>query len=442
MRRLLRLTLIWASFAATFAVFATTAYAGAFTYYASPSGSGNCKSAATPCKLEKAVEVEALNEDTIVVEPGTYTLQASGLGIGKAIDIGGLPGAPPPIIVTTSTGNVHVGAAAKPHLHDLRIEGNGLILSSGSAERIFISYTGSSTSGCSLAPGATLTDSVCWSHNGGGGSSALNTGGSTTGTITLRNVTAVTSASSATAIYAAASSGGFLTLNGTNVIAIGHNHPDVEAIPSVGGTMTINLSHSDYRTAEESKSPLGTVTPPGSNGNITALPTFLNAAAGDFTQVSGSPTIDVGLNDALNGATDIAGNPRSLGICVGGPGVADIGAYEFVPTAACPVPAPPSPSNEFTLGKLKLNKKTGTATLSVTLPGAGQFTLSGKGVKKVTRSAKGAATLKLPVKPVGKAKKVLRANGKLKVNLKLKFVPTGGTAATKSKKATLKEITP
>jgi hypothetical protein len=441
MRRPLRLTLIWASFAATFALFASSACAGAFTYYASPNGSGNCEAAITPCKIGKAV-AEAVNEDTVVVEPGVYTL-ASSLVIGHAIDIGGASPADKPVIKTTPTKNLSFDPSVAASFHDLRIEGGGgVILGSSTAERIFVSYTGTGTSGCSLNVGATLRDSVCWSHDGGVGSSAMHTTGNTTGTITLRNVTAVTAALSATAIYGGASSGGHLTLNGTNVVAIGSDHPDVEAIPSAGGTMTINLSHSDYRTIEESKTPLGTVTAPGTNGNVTALPIFTNPAAGDFTQLGGSATIDAGLNDPLNGATDLVGNPRSLGPCIGGPGITDIGAYELVPTVPCSVPAPPSPSNKFTLGKLKLNKKKGTATLSVTLPDAGQFTLSGKGIKKVTRGAKGAVTLKLPVKPVGKAKKALLANGKLKVNLKLKFVPTGGTAAQKSKKATLKESAP
>ncbi len=438
MRKPLRLTLICASFVATFALFASSAYAGAFTYYASPNGSGNCEAAATPCKIEKAV-AGAVNEDTVVVEPGTYTL-ASSLAIGDAIDIGGASPADRPVIKTTPSKNVSFDPGVAASFHDLRIEGGGgVVFGSSTAERIFVSYTGTSTSGCSLNVGATLRDSVCWSHDGGAGTSAMHTTGSTTGTITLRNVTAVTAALSATAIYGGASSGGHFTLNGTNVIAIGSNHPDVEAIPSSGGTVVINLTHSDYRTIEESKTPLGTVTAPGTNGNITALPVFTNSVAGDFTQVASSPTIDAGLNDPLNGAADLAGNLRSLGTCIGGPGITDIGAYEFVPIAPCSGSAPPSPSSKFKLGKLKLNKKKGTATLSVTVPDAGQFTLSGKGVKKATRGAKGAVTLKLPVKAVGKAKKALLANGKLKVNLKLKFVPTGGTAAQKSKKATLKE---
>ena len=58
-------------------------------------------------------------------------------------------------------------------------------------------------------------------------------------------------------------------------------------------------------------------------------------------------------------------------------------------------PPPPSPpSNEFTLGKPKLNKRKGTARLAVTVPGPGELALSGNGVK-----AAGAAVAKTVTAP-------------------------------------------
>jgi hypothetical protein len=88
---------------------------------------------------------------------------------------------------------------------------------------------------------------------------------------------------------------------------------------------------------------------------------------------------------------------------------------------------------------LKLNKKAGTATLIVETPDAGTLTLAGKGLKKVVRSSKGAATLSLPIKPVGKAKKGLAKTGKAKLALTLTFAPTGGTAKGKTKAVVLHE---
>ena len=95
-------------------------------------------------------------------------------------------------------------------------------------------------------------------------------------------------------------------------------------------------------------------------------------------------------------------------------------------------------SNKFKLGKLKLNKKKGTAKLSVTVPGAGKLALSGKGVKKSKKTAKKAGAVKLAVKPSGKSKKKLGKMGKLKVKVKVKFSPDDGEPNTLSKKVKLK----
>ena len=57
--------------------------------------------------------------------------------------------------------------------------------------------------------------------------------------------------------------------------------------------------------------------------------------------------------------------------------------------------------NHFTIGKLKRNRKKGTATLTVTIPEPGTLVASGKGIKKATvRAAKGGA-VKVPLKAVG-----------------------------------------
>jgi hypothetical protein len=103
-----------------------------------------------------------------------------------------------------------------------------------------------------------------------------------------------------------------------------------------------------------------------------------------------------------------------------------------------------APSNAFTKGKLKLNKKKGTATLTVTLPGPGVLSLADakKGKKKRLKPAKLTATaagkVKIAIKPNGKGKKTLNANGKLAFKGKLTFTPTGGTAASQSVSGKLK----
>jgi hypothetical protein len=102
------------------------------------------------------------------------------------------------------------------------------------------------------------------------------------------------------------------------------------------------------------------------------------------------------------------------------------------------------PSNTFTLGKATLNKRKGTATITATVPNPGQLTASGKGVKAagaaVTSKAVGAGTVKLKIRAKGKKKAKLNDTGKVKLNAQISYTPTGGTAATLSRKVKLKKI--
>lgn len=102
----------------------------------------------------------------------------------------------------------------------------------------------------------------------------------------------------------------------------------------------------------------------------------------------------------------------------------------------------------FSIGKPKLNKKKGTATLPVDVPGAGTLTLTGKGIAKqrmgrlsgpVAKTVTKAGKVNLTVRPKGKTKKKLKKKGKAKVKLTIGFTPTGGTAGTQAKSVTLKQ---
>jgi len=104
------------------------------------------------------------------------------------------------------------------------------------------------------------------------------------------------------------------------------------------------------------------------------------------------------------------------------------------------------PSNSFTLGKAKLNKKKGTATLTVTVPNPGELTGSGKGIK--VTSAAGAVTsktvtapgeVKLSIRAKGEKKRKLNETGKVKVKPKITYTPTGGDPSTQSRKVKLKK---
>jgi YVTN family beta-propeller protein len=105
------------------------------------------------------------------------------------------------------------------------------------------------------------------------------------------------------------------------------------------------------------------------------------------------------------------------------------------------------PKNSFSFGKVKLNKKKGTAILPVKVPGPGSLKLKGSKVKSqrpargagdgLAKTVKAAGTVKLKIVPKGKAKKKLNKAGKAKVKVKVTYTPTGGIANAKSKKIKL-----
>jgi hypothetical protein len=123
-------------------------------------------------------------------------------------------------------------------------------------------------------------------------------------------------------------------------------------------------------------------------------------------------------------------------------------AFQPMPTPAPPTtsttgsakaqtPAPFPPSNKLELLGAKLNKRKGTALLTVKVPDAGRLTLSGKKVKTAKRMVKRAGLVKLNVAAKPKFATTLAARGKLKVGLKLVFAPTGGSPRAVHRNLTL-----
>jgi hypothetical protein len=101
--------------------------------------------------------------------------------------------------------------------------------------------------------------------------------------------------------------------------------------------------------------------------------------------------------------------------------------------------APPAPSNRFKFLRLKLNKKRGTAILAIGVPGPGRLVLVGKGLRRVTKSARKAGRVLLPIRPAGRAKRKLSAVGRAKVRARVTFTPVGGNRLTRAKVLTLKK---
>jgi hypothetical protein len=94
----------------------------------------------------------------------------------------------------------------------------------------------------------------------------------------------------------------------------------------------------------------------------------------------------------------------------------------------------------FAFGKkIKLNRKKGTAQLTVNVGGPGLLAVSGKKVKTRSKYTAQAGLVTLPILAKGKARSALRKSGKAKVGFSLAFTPTGGVTATQTKSVTLKK---
>lgn len=98
------------------------------------------------------------------------------------------------------------------------------------------------------------------------------------------------------------------------------------------------------------------------------------------------------------------------------------------------------PSNRFRLGKLKLNRKQGKATLEVRVPGSGELELAKtRKLKGRRKRARKAGTTKLPIRPSSKAARKLRRRGKLGARASVTFTPDGGQPNKKAQRVRLRQ---
>lgn len=104
------------------------------------------------------------------------------------------------------------------------------------------------------------------------------------------------------------------------------------------------------------------------------------------------------------------------------------------PPCAAPAPVEPivaplvrPPSNRFHFAGLRKNRSNGFATLYVRVPGAGRLRLTGRGFRRLSRSARQATTVALPIKPKVRLRHFLRRHGKGRIRVAVTFTPLGGT---------------
>jgi hypothetical protein len=318
------------------------------TRYAEPGGNGAqpCLQG-DPCSLPTALTGTGVNGiadgDTVVLIPGTYH-PGSGVTVAHRITIEGQPGAPVPLIEAAS-GSFALSIGVPGDIHDVRIDqaNNGVPfgMSAGTAERVFVSNETPGQTAC-LLYNATMRDSVCEDiAPGGEGISPAISGPTTIFTDTLRNVTAI---GDAAGIHVKADSGAEFTLDAANTIASGVTNDVVatsDASPST--SIALTFAHSAYARALATGND-ASITPPATNGGVTAAPLFADRAHGDFREAPGSPTIGAGdLSVLVPGELDLGLAARTGPLSCNGPAVVDIGAYQVAAPTGCPVAAPPPP---------------------------------------------------------------------------------------------------
>ena len=308
---------------------ATPAAAESATWFAAPDGDGPAPCLASdPCAADDAVGLSPAGSK-VALEAGTYGLTGV-LQVGEGKHLKGPYSGQPATLFRDSSGIVVRASGTGTRITDLDVaqdgHGGGLSTASGAtAERIDSSASGGGAA-CLLEIGGRLRDSLC--RNLGNGNGVLmdqDTPG--TGSAEIVNVTAVSSGDDVTAaaLMLRAYFGADIDLLATNVIAYADGAaPDVVSVALAGWHGDLDLTSSNYDVAA-ALSP-GTVTQAGSGSNETDPPLFADAAAGDFSEAAGSPTIDAGSSPDWLGLLDLDRRARVVG------SAPDVGALEFVPT--------------------------------------------------------------------------------------------------------------
>ena len=287
----------------------------ATTRYVSPSGGGDCSSAASPCTLVQA-NAAAAPGDTISLFAGDYPALGDvsitpGVTLARALPSG--PHPRPVLHVGTLT---LVGGA----LRDVVVSGttsDSVLAADGTAiDRVVAQVDGGSPASVCRFAALVARDSVC--QVGHGAAVAI----TVSGTSELRNVTA---------------DAGF-TADG--IVVGGPAHLLLHNTSASGATSLVVTDPAAAASVDHSQfsrwsAPPGTVT--FGRGNVGFM-RFGPPGYGDCHDDSrngypdqpanGSLVIDAG-GDVGPGETDVLGNPRALGRAP------DIGAYEYQPSMPC-----------------------------------------------------------------------------------------------------------
>jgi hypothetical protein len=253
-------------------------------------------------------------------------------------------------------------------------------------------------------------------------------------TSTTTNATVFQSASAPTSPSYAVPAGNWTVTSWSSEAGTTDSMARLRIVRPVGGHVTIVAESGDQSI------------PANTNG---PFPTNLPVQAGDLIGIkTGNPAGNIAPNypGQTGDTAQLILGAASLGDSACGSMFACSAANSSLTNISVTLHAP-DPPNTFSFGKVKRNKRNGTATLAVTVPGPGTLDLSGKGVKsqRAARIARAigaravavAGKVKLTVKPKGKAKKRLDQSGTAKVKVRVTYTPTGGAANTQPKRVKL-----
>jgi hypothetical protein len=291
--------------------------------YASPSGGGNCSSAASPCTLAVANAAAAAG-DTITLARGEYkalgnvaiTPGVTVVGSRSGTQFAGAWPTPRDQVSALEVGTLSLEGGA---LRDVFVHG-GMLRANGTAIDRVIAYGGSSEAACSLGS-LTARNSACWAS--APGAAAVKVSGASQ----LRNVTAISQPQ-------AGGPGPAIALDGPATVLV--RNTSAAGAPSIvvnDAGASVSVDHSQF---SQWTAPAGTVTLGAGNVGFTPVVTPAPGTACDALQGDapmGTPRGDSAAIDA--GAAvdpdelDALGRPRTRGAAP------DIGAYEYQPGQPC-----------------------------------------------------------------------------------------------------------
>lgn len=91
------------------------------------------------------------------------------------------------------------------------------------------------------------------------------------------------------------------------------------------------------------------------------------------------------------------------------------------------------PSNKFHFAGLVKKRSNGFAVLYVRVPGPGKVSLTGRGFRRLSRTARQATTVSIPIKPKVRLRIFLKQHGKGRIRVEVTFTPTGGEPRSREK---------